>query len=134
MNSYSNILAGISVKFPFVKFPMCNVYLPNRLKARAPKAPNGPSAGTPAKLLNMDDPEQIAPVAPHIQLAAKQVLETKLLAHTKFVAALPVVQILSAIIKLFANDGAVSKTELPASINLVAGVGAKSNAILLSFY
>lgn len=60
---------------PFVTFPICRVYLPKRLNARAPNDPT-----TPVRDIHINDvanavPEDAAPATPNKQLAPKQTFE-----------------------------------------------------------
>ena len=61
---------------PLVTFPICRVYLPKRLKARAPNEPTHPATGIPVNEVTKAVPEDAAPNTPHTQLAPKKTLET----------------------------------------------------------
>ena len=106
---------------------MVKVYFPSLLNARAPMDPMSPDAGIPKNPATIAAPDEVAPTAPQIQLVAKHVLATILLAQQKFTAALPVVQTLSVIIYELATVGTCEIRSAPTVANLLTGVGAISN-------
>ena len=109
-----------------MKFPKVNVYFPSLLNARAPRVPIAPAAGIPKKLVAIAVPDATTPTVPQIQLVTKHVLETILLAQQKFIAALPVVQVLSTKRAELASVGTCDKIPFVVSIRLLNGVGGMS--------
>ena len=109
--------------FPFVTFPKVKEYFPSLLNARAPRVPIAPAAGITKKLLAIAVPEETAPTVPQIQLVAKHVFATILLAQQKFIPALPVVLILSTNKAEFVNVGTCEKTPFTVVMNSLNGVG-----------
>ena len=61
---------------PLVTFPICNVYLPKRLKLLAPNVPTHPAIGMPANDVTRAVPDAPAPINPHRKKKKKKAFET----------------------------------------------------------
>ena len=72
----NSLISVVFVMLPTITFPICNVYLSNRLNSLAPNKPIHPDTGMPANNVTRAVPDDAAPIAPHKQLVPKKIFAT----------------------------------------------------------